>query len=774
MKKIHALTLAIFLCLIAFQNPSIAQIPNLVISEIMYNPPEIGADSLEYIEIYNNENSDIDLNGIQFTEGINHTFSNQILLANSYLVLAKDSVVFQNVFGISAYQWDGGTLGNAGELIEIKNANGGLIDAVEYANTTPWSIAANGLGASLVLCDLNADNTLPENWMAATTPTEIFINNEEIIANPNALSECPVGPIIGFLENSINIIEENITIDLQVVIEGGNVNSTEVVFNLNFFSTGTLNEDFSMDEMIPLTIEFPAGIEKDTQVISIHVLEDFAIEQNELLVFELQNPTNDAIINPMHTSFEILIEDDDAILPDLVISEIMYNPPEEGADSTEFIELYNNDTVPVNLIGYYFSEGIEFTFPEIIISPSEYIVITRDSNAFASYYGFTPFQWSSGTLINSGELIELRNFGGNVAATVAYDNTADWSLAADGAGASLVLCNPNLDNNDPTNWNESISSTGIVIDGKAIFADPGMENNCLIPLSPYPPRSIGEMTMTDSQGVLDSLGQSFQIKGIVHGVNLNASNGGTQFVLIDENGDGITVYNGANDFGYLVMEKDEVMVQGELTQFNGLAEIIPDTLWTISSNNAIVIPQEVTTLNESTESQLISIKNLSIIDSNDWNNSNTSGFTVEVTNGTDTFEMRIDQDVDLYEMDVPSFSFNLTGLGGQYDSEIPYSEGYQILPRYFQDLEMITSDENVLLEEEIRIYPNPVSEFFTIEMKKDADKIQVDNILGETVFINSNPFLIEQVSCASWDSGLYLVRVFYSKEIKIFIMQIRN
>ncbi|MDP4281463.1 MAG: lamin tail domain-containing protein, partial [Bacteroidota bacterium] len=47
----------------------------------------------------------------------------------------------------------------------------------------------------------------------------------------------------------------------------------------------------------------------------------------------------------------------------IVISEIMYNPPESGQDSLEFIELYNNDTAAINLHNYYFSNGIQYTFP---------------------------------------------------------------------------------------------------------------------------------------------------------------------------------------------------------------------------------------------------------------------------------------------------------------------------------------------------------------------------------------------------------------------------
>ena len=770
MKKIHPLSLAILLCLLAFVNQATSQIPDLVITEIMYNPPEMGADSLEFIEIFNNGNTTINLEGIYFSEGITHVFPNQILDAQSYLVIAKNAIAFENVFGIVAIEWTSGILGNTGETIELRNVNDELIDVVEYQNVAPWATAADGLGASLVLCDISSDNSVASNWQAAFTSTGLVINAQEIIANPNAASNCPSGPIVKFVESSINLIEDDITIDLQIVIENGNVNSTEVAFDLNASSTGILDEDFLLDEMLPTTIVFPAGLEIDTQIISVHVLEDINIEQNEILIFEILNPTNGATINPMHDSFEIFLEDDDAILPDLVISEIMYNPPEEGVDSTEFIELFNNDTVIVNMEGYAFTAGVEFVFPEVFLHPNEYLVIARDSNAFADYYGFVPLEWTSGTLVNSGELIEFRNVGGNVAASVEYDNTADWSLAADGGGASLVLCNPDLDNNNSANWEASISNTGIIIDGIEIFADPNMENNCLIPLSAYPFRTIGDMTTVDVEGAPDSLGQLCELKGVVHGVNLNISNGGTQFVLIDENGDGITVYHEDNDFGYLVAEGDEVIVQGEIDQFNGLLEILPDTLWMISSNNTLAISQEVTLLNESTESQLIEIKNLTIIDPSDWDNSNTSGFNVAVTNGTDTFDMRIDQDVDLYQMVVPNFSFNLTGLGGQFDFDSPYLEDYQILPRFFEDLEIVTSNENIVLEESIEIYPNPMHEIFNVKMPSHADKIQVHNILGQAIFTKPNPSLIEQIPSSTWDSGTYLVRVFYSKKVKVFMV----
>ncbi len=759
MKTIRISTF-LFLCFFLFGKKTIAQTPQLIISEIMYNPPEDGTDSLEYIEIYNNENTTVNLSGIEFGQGITYSFPNIEIASQTYFVVAKDSVAFQNTFGTFAFQWESGTLSNNGETLELIDGNGTSIDLVEYQNTIP----TNGLGASLVLCDLQSDNNLFTNWMEAMTTTGIIINEKEIIANPFDNSLCPIGPIIGFLESSVSLLEDDLLIGVSIVLENGNANSTEVTFQLESNSDAILNEDFSLVLAPPITITFPAGMEKDTQIITVQIIEDFNIESNEVANFSLINPNNDGIVNPMHQTFELIIEDDDATLPDLMISEIMYNPPETGSDSTEFIEIYNNDVLDVNLVNYYFSEGINYTFPEIVLASGEYIVIARDSLAFANYYGFSPLQWSSGSLTNSGEILELRNPGGSVADVVEYSNTAAWSELANGMGASLVLCDVNTNNNDPTNWNSSISETGIMIEDFDLMADPNMENNCFVPLSQFPIREIGVMTTTNSDGEIDSLNRKCELQGIVYGVNFNETNSGLQFVLIDGFGDGITVYNNSNTFGYSVVEGDEIMIQGTITQFNGLAEIIPDTLFILSNNNTLTNPTEVTLLDESTESQLVEIKNLTIVNPSDWDNSDPNGFNVEVTNGTDVFEMRIDQDVDLFEMVVPDFSFNLTGLGGQYDSDNPFLEGYQILPRYFEDLEMITSTSDLSSEIEIKFYPNPMADFLNIEMDQRVDKIEVHNVLGQIVFLDKTPNILGEINTQNWKSGMYLISVFFKNE----------
>ncbi len=164
----------------------------VIITEIMYNPPESGTDSLEYIELHNFNNIPVDISGWTFTQGVTHTFAaGTIMPPGGYRVLAKSASAFQSVFGFAPTVWQDGALTNSpGEDIELSNAAGAVIDYVDYKNAAPWPLGANGMGSSLVLCDFNSDNSLPANWQAASTGTGVVINGNEVKGNPGAASGC--------------------------------------------------------------------------------------------------------------------------------------------------------------------------------------------------------------------------------------------------------------------------------------------------------------------------------------------------------------------------------------------------------------------------------------------------------------------------------------------------------------------------------------------------------------------------------------------------------
>jgi hypothetical protein len=171
--------------------------------------------------------------------------------------------------------------------------------------------------------------------------------------------------------------------------------------------------------------------------------------------------------------------------PAPVITEIMYNPPEGGNDTLEFLEILNPSlTASINMEGYYFSSGIDFTFPAgFTLGTGEHVLIAGDSVIFETWYGLEAFEWEgqASSLSNSGEGIALRNVAGAVVDTVFFDDAVAWPQEADGDGYSLVLCDPTADNNLPESWTASENQTGIIIGTSlpiAIWADPGQLATC--------------------------------------------------------------------------------------------------------------------------------------------------------------------------------------------------------------------------------------------------------------------------------------------------------
>jgi hypothetical protein len=160
----------------------------------------------------------------------------------------------------------------------------------------------------------------------------------------------------------------------------------------------------------------------------------------------------------------------------------MFHPPGAPEDpKEEWIEIYNpSATETVNLSGWKFSKGVDFTFPNgTNLPPSSYLVIAADSAKFTSTHpGITNVVggWS-GRLSNSGERVQLDDALGDRVCEVSYADEGNWALRArgplsfghkgwiweslaDGGGRSLELKNPALDAGSGQNWGFSAAAGG--------------------------------------------------------------------------------------------------------------------------------------------------------------------------------------------------------------------------------------------------------------------------------------------------------------------------
>jgi hypothetical protein len=242
----------------------------------------------------------------------------------------------------------------------------------------------------------------------------------------------------------------------------------------------------------------------------------------------------------------------------------------------------------------------------------------------------------------------------------------------------------------------------------------------------FPPYTIGEATSQNSLGALDLLNEFGTIGGIVHGVNFNPS--GLEFTLIDGTG-GIRVFSASDNLGYSPAEGDSIIIEGQISQFNGMAEFLVSSVSVVNTGNALEVPQVVSVLSEENESRMVKLECIELVDAAQWGQFGTGffagGFDVDVTDGTNQNVMRIDFNCDIFELPPFEGHFTAVGIGAQMDESSPFTVGYKFFPRYLLDI----SEEVVASF----IMPNP---------------LEFGDNGAEVAFINSG-----NTGSYSWDFG---------------------
>ena len=143
-----------------------------------------------------------------------------------------------------------------------------------------------------------------------------------------------------------------------------------------------------------------------------------------------------------------------AVAAGVVINEIHYDADPKTA-AVEFVELHNTGDRTEHLGGWYFSNGIDFTFAaNTALKPGGYLVVAENPAKLRAEFR-TPKQLVLGPYIgrlSNGETLTLRNAAGEQVDRVNYDSGFPWPTAASGAGSSMELIHPSLDNDLGGSW----------------------------------------------------------------------------------------------------------------------------------------------------------------------------------------------------------------------------------------------------------------------------------------------------------------------------------
>jgi hypothetical protein len=482
--------------------PSSRRTP-LVISEIMYHPKKrADGKNLEFIEIHNTNPCFEDVSGFGLCGDCDFTIpANTKIPGDGYLVIAPVPADIESVYGISGVL--GGftnTLSNSGGTVRLQKKSGAVVLEVEYADEMPWPIAADGAGHSLVLSQPWLGERNSSAWSASA-----FIGG-----SPGSDDPTPFGPLESVTINEILAHTDEPDLDF---VELYNHSTNSVDLSGCWLSDSPDTNKFQIPNGI--TLSAGAKISFDQNQLGFALSADgddvYFVNSNQTRVVDVVRfggrmngvsfgrfpdgaPTFAQLSTPTPGNANAPL-----FVNDVVINEIMYNPI-SGNDDDEYVEIYNRGNKSVDLSGWSFVAGIDFTFPNGASIPANgYLVVAKNAARLMTNYS----NLNSGNLIgdfggklsNSGERIALgipdstlaisggvtnTNFFFIVVDEVTYGTGGRWGKWSDGGGSSLELIDARSDNRLAANWADSdetakapwtiISTTGALDNGTGSYA----------------------------------------------------------------------------------------------------------------------------------------------------------------------------------------------------------------------------------------------------------------------------------------------------------------
>lgn len=370
----------------------------------------------------------------------------------------------------------------------------------------------------------------------------------------------------------------------------------------------------------------------------------------------------------------------------IVINEVFYDS--ESSDTMTWVELKGPGGTSLDgyiLVGVNGNGGGDYQPIDLSgnsIPADGYFVIAQDGAVVNADMVDTNVNYQNGP-----DSIQLRDAVGAIIDAVAYGVFAATDIpAGEGTPAddqnppfSLARCPDGSDTDDN-------ATDFLLLDPPT----PGESNGttCGGPGDPIP-HTLCEIAANNADGTPALGGDLVIVSGVVISPT-GVFSGFANDVKIWDGECCITVFDNSGLVPNLALG-DEIEVVGIVGQFNGLTEIVQPnlTITVLSTGNPLPAPvpvstNELATNGETYESCLIQLSCVSIVGGT-WPADGSSA-TLQVDDGSGPVDLRIDSDTDIDGSAAPTGAFTIVGVAGQFDSASPYDTGYQMLPRFFSDL----------------------------------------------------------------------------------------
>ncbi|GBD86322.1 hypothetical protein BMS3Abin03_00238 [bacterium BMS3Abin03] len=414
---------------------------SVVVNEIMYTP---SGGEPEWIELYNNTNEQINLNGWSvtdlFTTPATATIDIDLILPpNSYAVLTKDiSIInYHRVIPKILYELNLPVLNNDTDGIILKDNRGATIDSVHYFSD--WG-GTNGF--SLERKDALAGSNLKLNWGSSVD-----------------FEQSTPGRINSITPKQFDLAIAGISFNPRFPVDGDDVFISAKIKNNGSANANNFSVEFFIDTDGNNIVDFLLSEESNLSLVS-----------GDSLTVTSSSPVENLTSKTLTAVRIVFTEDEDTLnnylektvqpgFPEkaVEINEVMYSP-ENG--EPEWVELINVSGEMLNLINWSISDVLPsptknfITGFNLLLEPGEFLVVAKDT----SFYSFHPEVTAQVAIVNFGSLgntkdgVIVYDFRDGIIDSLFYRSS--WGGKN---GYSLERISVDAGTNDSTNWTSSLS-----------------------------------------------------------------------------------------------------------------------------------------------------------------------------------------------------------------------------------------------------------------------------------------------------------------------------
>lgn len=272
--------------------------------------------------------------------------------------------------------------------------------------------------------DFDGDGSEPAVWQEITVAdANNAVSGDDAYLGSSSLVTTTT-PSLTFTQGAVTVNEGVGTVNVVVQINDPDGNAVDV--DVEFDSGNSTAVVGDVDNYATSTVTFGAGaVDGDTQTVVVTIDDDSSPESTEVASFILANVvTGGGAIIGTPSAIDISIQDNDTVIPDLIISEIV-DPADDS--SARYIEFYNPTGNPIDLGADSWTltrfsngntSGTDIALSGTVPAGGTFVIANNDANYQSAYSAGASDQDNGNVSYNGDDTFALYFGGGNLTGTL--------------------------------------------------------------------------------------------------------------------------------------------------------------------------------------------------------------------------------------------------------------------------------------------------------------------------------------------------------------------